>query len=104
MREKIIKKYKRMLGLVLKLKLNGKNTITAINAWAMAVITYGACILQQKESEMKYLDTKSRKTMYGALHPKCVVDILYIKGKDGGKERPDGCGTLRFMLPFLKKA
>ena len=46
MREKIIKKYKRMLGLVLKLKLNGKNTITAINAWAMAVITYGACILQ----------------------------------------------------------
>ena len=42
--------------------------------------------------------------MYGALHPKCVVDILYIKGKDGGKERPDGCGTLRFMLPFLKKA
>ena len=42
----IIKKYKRRLPLVLKTKLNGKNKITAINAWTVAVIRYGAGILQ----------------------------------------------------------
>ena len=78
MKEKIIKEYKRMLRLVLKSKLNGKNTITAISVWAMGVFRYGACILQWKESEMKDLDRKSRKTMtmYGASHPKSNVDIL----------------------------
>ena len=78
MKEKIIKEYKRMLRLVLKSKLNGKNTITAISVWAMGVFRYGACILQWKESELKDLDRKSRKTMtmYGASHLKSNVDIL----------------------------
>ena len=52
----------------------------------MAVFRYGAGILQWKESEMKDVDSKSRKTMtkYGALHPKSDVDRLYIKRKEGG--------------------
>ena len=78
MKEKIIKEYKRMHGLVLKSKLNGKNTITAISVWAMGVFRYGACILQWKESELKDLDRESRKTMamYGASHPKSNADLL----------------------------
>ena len=53
----------------------------------MAVFRYGAGILQWKESEMKDVDSKSRKTMtkYGALHPKSDVDRLYIKRKEGGR-------------------
>ena len=46
MKEKTIKEYKRMLRLALKLKLNGKNKITAINTWAVVVFRYGAGILQ----------------------------------------------------------
>ena len=53
----------------------------------MAVFRYGAGILQWKESELKNVDRKSRKTMtmYGALHPKSYVDRLYIKRKEGGR-------------------
>ena len=49
----------------------------------MAVFRYGAGILQWKESELKDVDRKSRKTMtmYGALLPKCNVERLYIKSK-----------------------
>ena len=38
---------------------------------------YGAGMLQSKESELKDVDRKSRKTMtmYGALHPKS--DVAY---------------------------
>ena len=46
MKEKTIIEYRRRLQLVLKLKLNGKNKITAINAWAVAVFRYEAGILQ----------------------------------------------------------
>ena len=70
--------------MVLKSKLNGKNKIMAIHAWAVAVFKYGAGILQWKESELKDVDRKSRKTMkmYGALHPKSDVNRLYIKRKE----------------------
>ena len=87
MKEKTIKEYKRRLRLILKSKLNGRNKITAINTWAVAVFRYGAGILEWKESELKNVDRKSRKTMtmYGALHPKSDVDRLYIKRKEGGR-------------------
>ena len=35
MKEKTIKEYKRRLWLLLESKLNGKNKLTAINAWAV---------------------------------------------------------------------
>ena len=65
----------------------GKNKITAIHTSAVAVLRYGAGILQWKESELKNVDRKSRKTItvYGALHPKSDVDRLYIKRKEGGR-------------------
>ena len=53
MKEKKIEEYKPRLRLILKSKLNGKNKITAINAWAVAVLRHGAGILQWKESELK---------------------------------------------------
>ena len=46
MKEKLIKEYKRRLQLILKSKLNGKNKITAINAWAVTVFRFGEGILQ----------------------------------------------------------
>ena len=87
MKKKTIKEYKRRLRFILKSKLNGKNKITAINTWAVAVFRNGAGILQWKESELKNVDRKSKKTMtmYGALHPKSDVDRLCIKRKEGGR-------------------
>ena len=87
MKEKTIKEYKRRLRLILKSKLNGKNKITAINTWAVAIFRYGAAILKWKESELKKVDRKTRKlmTIHGALHPKSDVDRLYVKRKEGGR-------------------
>ena len=87
MKEKTIKEYKRRLRLILKSKLNGKNKITAINTWAVAIFRYGAGVIDWKESELKSVDRKTRKTltMYGAMHPKGDVDRLYIKRNEGGR-------------------
>ena len=67
--------------------MNGRNKVTAINTWAVAIFRYGAGIIQWKASELKDLDRKSRKTMtmYGGLHPKSDVDRLYVKRKEGGR-------------------
>ena len=46
MQKKTINEYKRRLRLILKSKLNGKNKITEIITWAVAVFRYGAGILQ----------------------------------------------------------
>ena len=53
----------------------------------VAIFRYGAGIIQWKDSELKDLDRKSRKTMtmYGGLHPKSDVDRLYVKRKEGGR-------------------
>ena len=52
MKEKIIKEYKRRQGLILKYKLNGRNKVTAINTWAVAILKYGARIIQWEASEL----------------------------------------------------
>ena len=53
MKEKTMKEYKRWLRLILKSKLNGRNKITAINTWAVAIFRYGAGIISWRESELK---------------------------------------------------
>ena len=87
MKDKITREYKRRLRLILRSKLNGRNKITAMNTWAVAVIRYGAGILDWKDRELKCLDRGTRKlmTMYGAFHPKSDVDRLYLKRHDGGR-------------------
>ena len=84
MKEKTIKEYKRRLRLILKSKLNGKNKITVINTWAVAIFRYGAGVIDWKESELKSVDRKTRKTltMYGAMHPKGDVEREHIKRKE----------------------
>ena len=108
MKEKTIKEYKRRLQLFLKSKLNGKNKITAINIWEVAVFIYAAGILQWKESELKDVERIPRKamTMYGALYQKSNVDRLYVKRNEGGRglmsvERcvKEGKNSLGFYVP-----
>ena len=85
-KSKTITEYKRRLRLILKSKLHGRNKITAINTWAVAIFRYGAGIINWKESELKRVDRTTRKylTMNGAFHPKSDVDRLYEKRKEGG--------------------
>ena len=87
MEEKITREYKRRLRLILKSKLNGRNKITAMNTWAVAIFRYGAGILDWKGCELKSVDRTTRKTMtmYGVFHPKSDVDRLYLKRHEGGR-------------------
>ena len=45
MKDQFTREYKRRLKLVLRSKLIGKNKISAINTWAVAVVRYGAGII-----------------------------------------------------------
>ena len=45
MKIKVTAEYKRRLRLILKSKLNGKNKIQAINTWAIALLRYGAGVI-----------------------------------------------------------
>ena len=45
MKNKVIAEYKRRLRLILKSILNGRNKIQAINTWAVALLRYGAGII-----------------------------------------------------------
>ena len=76
MKIKITAEYKRRLKLILKSKLNGKNKIQAINTWAVALLRYGAGIINWKVDELKKMDRTMRKTLtkYGALHSKSDID------------------------------
>ena len=72
MKEKLITEYKRRLRLILKSNLNGRNKIQAINTWAVALLRYGAGIIDCRVDELKKIDRTKRKTltMYGAFYPK----------------------------------
>ena len=87
MKNKVTVEYKMRLRLILKSKQNGKNKIQAINIWAVALLIYGAGIINWKVGDLKimYRTTRKSLTMYGALHPKCDIDRLYLKRKKGGR-------------------
>ena len=88
MKNKVTAEYKRLrLRLILKSKLNGKNEIQTINTWAVALLRYGAVIINWKANKLTKIDRMTRKTlaMYGALHPKSDIDGLCLKRKHGGR-------------------
>jgi len=80
MKTQFTKEYKCGFRLILKSKLNGRNKIKAINTWAVAVLRYGAGIIDRNVNEVKQIDRKSRKlfTMHKGLHPKSDVDRIYV--------------------------
>ena len=87
MKIKVTAEYKRRLRLILKSKLNGKNKIEEINTWAVALLGYGAGIINWKVDEMKRMDKTTKETliMYGALQLKSDIDRLYLERKHGGR-------------------
>ena len=54
MNKLFMREYKRMLNLVLKSKLSGKNKINAINTWEVFVLKYGAGIIRWIKEELKH--------------------------------------------------
>ena len=91
MKEKIRKEYNRRVRLILRTELNGRNKREAINSLAVPVVQYSFGIIDWKISQLKKIDTKTRKllNMHMMLHPKADVERLYIPRTDGGRGLTD---------------
>ena len=81
-----MKEYKRRARLILRTELFGRNKVEAINSLAVPVVQYSFGIIDWKISELKKVDTKTRKllNMHKMLHPKVNVERRYIPRKDEG--------------------
>ena len=81
------KEYKRRIRKVLQSKLNGGNTIKAINTWAVSLLRHSAPFVYWTKEEVNDMDRMTRKTMTmnGALHPRDSVYRLYVPRKLGGR-------------------
>ena len=87
MKTEFVRDYKRRLRLFLRSNSNGKNRMKWINSWAVAIMKYGAGVLEWRFDELKELDRKTPKLlmMHKGLHPKSDVDRLYVSKKRGWK-------------------
>ena len=53
MKTEFVRKYKRRLSLILRSKLNEKNKIKPINCWAVAIMRYGAGVLEWRIDKLR---------------------------------------------------
>ena len=79
------KEYYRRVRLVLTSELNAVNRFEAINTLAVPFVTYSFNIINWKMSEIKRLDTKTRKllTIHRMHHPKADVNRMYLPWRIG---------------------
>ena len=87
MKEKIMKEYRGRVKKVLGWKLNGGNTIKAINTWTVSVVRYSGGVVDWAVDDLKEADRTTRKllTLNGALHPRYKTDRLYLPRAEGGR-------------------
>ena len=87
MREKIRKACFRRVRSILRIELNARNRIDAINSLALPVVIYNFTIINCSLTEIKKVDTKIRKllTMHRMHYPKSDVNRLYLPRKEGGR-------------------
>ena len=83
----IKKEYLRQLKVILKSKLNSKNTTSAINSRAIFIVRYSAGILGWTVNDMKELDRIQEKCLPCTICSikKGDVDRLYMSRQEGGR-------------------
>ena len=72
---------------ILKSELNGKNTIEAINAYAVPALSYGFAVLDWSITELEELDRNTRNLLKTnkIMHKQSSVERLYLPRKEGGR-------------------
>ena len=88
MKDKIRKEYLRTRKL-LETKLSSRNLIKGINTSAVPLVRYSGPFLKWTRDELKQMNQRIRKlmTIHKALHPRDIVDRLYVSRKEGGRGR-----------------
>lgn len=87
MKEQIKNELKNRVKKVLKTKLNAKNSITAINTWALPVVGHTFGVLKWSPTDLQALDRMVRTllTSHRSHHPNSSVARLYISRMKGGR-------------------
>ena len=83
----IKKEYFSRIRAIFKSKLNSRNTVNAVNTWAVPVVRYSGGIVDWTKDDLQNIDRKTRKlmTINKALHPRACVARIYIPRGQGGK-------------------
>ena len=86
-KDKIQKEYHKRVRQLISSKLNGGNTIRAVNSWAVSLVRYGAEILKWAKDELKVMDGKTRQkmTMNRMYHPQTDTARFYILRMESGR-------------------
>ena len=71
----------------MKTRLNAKNTIDAINTFAIPALSYGYVVLDWSITELETIDRETRKLLkkYHLLHENSDITRLYLTRKLGGR-------------------
>ena len=87
MRRRFRDEYFTRIRKILQTSLDSKNTIQAINTFAVPSISYGFTILDWSITELEEIDRETRNMLkkYHLLHVNSDVDRLYISRKNGGR-------------------
>lgn len=86
-KQELLKKFSHRLNLILKTHLNSRNTVKAINTFAIPILTYSFGIIQWSKSEMKKLQRtiNTHLTKHRKHHPKSCVQRLTLPRQEGGR-------------------
>jgi hypothetical protein len=76
---------------ILNTKLNGKNTIKAINTYAIPVLTFSFGIVKWTPTDLENFQTKARTllTRYRFHHPRAAKERLTLPRQMGGRGMTD---------------
>jgi hypothetical protein len=87
MKRKLGEEYLNRTKSILKTKLNGKNTIKAINTYATPVLTFSLGIVKWTPTDLENLQTKTRTllTRYRFHHPRAAKERLILPRQMGGR-------------------
>ena len=87
MKKHLQKEYFTRVKKILKTSLNSKNTIDAINTFAVPALSYGFPILDWSITDLSNIDQETRNILkkYHMQHKNSDITRLYIPRKEGGR-------------------
>jgi len=89
---------------ILKKKLNGKNTMKAINTYAIPVLTFSFELVKWSPTDLENLQTKTRTllTRYRFYHPRAAKERLSLSRQMGGRGMTDITRLLDKQVKLLQ--
>lgn len=104
-KQEIESTYMNRLVSILKSKLNGRNTIKAINTYAVPVLTYTFGVIKWTDTDITNLERKTRTTLskFRIHHPKSAKERLTLPRASGGRGLIDVTFLYRNQINNLQK-